>query len=125
MLETNHATTQTGPMRTGKFRRDTTDMHRLRMVSTGHINLQRAKHWWQVHLFMITLFTFGGAEEIGRINRIVLYPIGGIRYHCQCVWRPVLISAYLIILGVYCRLLLPSVHPLFFSADGEHLDPGG
>lgn len=120
MLEINHATTQTGPVGTGKFRRDTTDTHRLRMVSTGHINLQRAKHWWQVHPFMTTLFTFGKVEELDRINRNVLYPIGGIRYRCQCVWRPVLISAYLTNLGVYRRLLLPSLHPLFFSADGEH-----
>jgi len=74
---------------------------------------------------MITLFTFGGVEELDHINRNVLHPISGIRYHCQCLRRSVLISAYLTILGVYRRLLLPSVHPLSFSAVGEHLDPGG
>jgi hypothetical protein len=70
VLEINHATTQKGLMRVGKSRRDTTDMHRLRMVSTGHINLGRIKRWWQVHLFMITLSTFGGVKNLGRINRI-------------------------------------------------------
>lgn len=69
-LEMNHATTQEGLMRTGKFRKDTTDMHRLRMALTGHISLNRTKHWWQVHLFMITLSTFGGVKDLGRINRM-------------------------------------------------------
>jgi hypothetical protein len=69
-LEMNHATTQEGLMRIGKFRKDTTDMHRLRMALTGHISLNRTKHWWQVHLFMITLSTFGGVKDLGRINRM-------------------------------------------------------
>ena len=71
MSEMNGATTQKDLMRTGKFRRDTTDMHRLRMASTGHISLSRIKHWWQVHLFMITLSTFGGVKDLGRINRML------------------------------------------------------